>query len=173
MVPVGEQFTSFFFTIIIGFVLGVLIDAYRSFHRLSRPRPIAITLGDFFLWLFLALLVFFLLLLNNWGEVRGYVLLGMGFGFIFYHLWFSRIIQLFWYKFFFLIGKIFRYAYSVLLFPFVLVKKLLFIPLGLISMFLDWLWRLSLGVTRGIRFGIEKRLRGVKRWFFNKRKKGG
>lgn len=164
MVPVGEQFTSFFFTLVIGLVLGVLIDAYRGFRRLSHPRPLTTILGDFFLWLFLALLAFFLLLLNNWGEVRVYVLVGIGIGLIAYRYWFSTMVLSLWYKFFLFLGRVFKLICLTIIFPFKLLKKLLFLPLGLISMLLDWLWRLTRGITKGIRFRIKRRLGGFKQW---------
>lgn len=149
MVPVLEQLISFFFTILIGFLIGIIVDGYRTLSsRLSFPRAVRMV-GDIILWLFLAGLVFFLLLLNNWGEVRAYVLIGMAVGLIVYRQKFSPYIVCFWRMMFVIASKLFM----ILLFPFRLMQKILFVPLGLLSMALDWCWRLIKGVLR--RAGIK------------------
>lgn len=147
MVPVWEQFQSFFFTVVIGLLIGVVVDGYRGFNRFVRLRPLIISLGDLVLWLFLAGLVFFLLLLNNWGEMRAYVLIGITTGILLYRQWCSSFILSFWRRFFLTL----RWAY-------VLIQKILFLPLGLIRMLGDWLWRLMVALGSSL----------PKKWWRNK-----
>lgn len=149
MVPVLEQFQSFFFTILIGLLLGIIVDGYRTLSdRLSCPRLVRMV-GDIILWLVLAGLVFFLLLLNNWGEVRAYVLIGMAIGIIVYRQKFSTYMIRCWRTVFLIVGRLF----IIILFPVRLVQKAFFVPLGLLSMLLDWCWRLLKGILR--RIGIR------------------
>lgn len=149
MVPVLEQFQSFFFTILIGFLIGIIVDGYRTLcDRLPLVRT-ARTVTDIIIWLFLTGLVFFLLLLNNWGEVRAYVLIGMAIGAIIYRQKFSTYVVRWWRLVFLMAGKLIL----IILFPFRLMQKILFVPLGLVSMLLDWCWRILKGVLR--RLGIR------------------
>jgi len=168
---VAGQFASFFFTLVIGVILGVIIDAYRSFHRLVRLSPFIIAAGDFLLWLFLALLVFFLLLFNNWGEIRAYVFIGIGVGLIIYHYWFSKSMLYFWYKLFFLIGKIFKLFFAVILFPFRLFKSLLIVLVGAVSYCLNPFQRLVFGSIHKMGHGWRRKLVKLKSWVFYKIKK--
>lgn len=153
MVPVIEQFNSFFFTVAVGLVMGLIIDFYRSIVGYRRLRPPVVAAGDLLLWLLLTGLVFFLLLLNNWGEVRAYVLIGMAAGFLVYRKWLSPFMLRFWHRTFFVTGRIIRFLVRLLIFPFKLIQRILFLPLGLVSMFLDWLGRLLAALARkaGIR----------------------
>ncbi|NLL17462.1 MAG: spore cortex biosynthesis protein YabQ [Clostridia bacterium] len=160
MVPVVEQFHSFFFTVAVGLLMGIIIDAYRSFGYRRRPGFLVTVAGDLLLWLFLTGLVFFLLLLNNWGEVRAYVLIGMALGFLIYRKWFSAFMLRLWHRIFFVIGRIFKITLFLVLFPVKLLQKILFLPLGLISMALDW-------VTRMLALGARKAGIRPRRWMKN------
>lgn len=166
MVPVVEQFHSFFFTMAVGLLIGIIIDGYRSLSYRRRFGSWITVAGDLFLWLFLSGLVFFLLLLNNWGEVRAYVLIGMAVGFLIYHRWFSVFVLRAWKRIFFIVGRLIRFLILIVVFPFRLFQRLLFLPLGLISMMLDWIVRVLAAVAR--KMGIRPR-----RWVEKMRRRWG
>ncbi len=170
---VAEQFASFFFTLVIGLILGAIIDAHRSFHRLVRPPFLIVTLGDFLLWLILALLVFFLLLFNNWGEIRAYVFIGMGTGLAIYHYWFSKTMLSFWYNLLLFAGKIVKLLFLIVIFPFKLLKSLLSILIGVVSYCFNFLGSLALRPIRKVIGGFRKQPGKLKRWFLSKIKKSG
>lgn len=88
------QFYSFFLTVCIGFVIGVIFDLYRVVLGLLHPRKVATNLGDFFFWVFITIVVFVLLMFGNWGEVRLYVFLGLFLGLIAYLKLLSKYIIL-------------------------------------------------------------------------------
>lgn len=155
MVPVLEQFQSFFFTVLIGLLLGFIVDGYRTLANRVPGKSALRMAGDILLWVFLAGLVFFLLLLNNWGEVRAYVLIGMAVGLMIYRRKCSSYVVRFWQTVFVAAGKLWRLAVALLLFPFRFMQKILFVPLGIVSMGLDWLWRLWRGILR--RLGLSPR----------------
>ncbi|GAB6159251.1 hypothetical protein JCM39194_24510 [Desulfotomaculum varum] len=90
MVPLMEQFYCFALTIVIGVVAGFCYDLYRVTRGTLKLRRFGTALGDLLFWLVLTGVVFVLLLLGNWGEVRLYVLLGLALGSAIYLNLFSR-----------------------------------------------------------------------------------
>ncbi|SHH00747.1 spore cortex biosynthesis protein YabQ [Desulforamulus hydrothermalis] len=90
MVPLMEQFYYFALTIAIGMVAGFCYDLYRVTRGTLKLRRFGTALGDLLFWLVLTGVVFVLLLLGNWGEVRLYVLLGLALGASVYLNLFSR-----------------------------------------------------------------------------------
>lgn len=163
MVPVLEQFQSFFFTVLLGFLIGFIVDGYRTLGKFAAGKLAWRTAGDILLWVFLALLVFFLLLLNNWGEVRAYVLMGMALGLAVYRRQLSPFAVRFWRQVYFLIGKLWKLAVALLSLPFRLVQKVFFVPLGLLSIALDWFWRLLRGILRRLGFPPRRWREAIKK----------
>lgn len=90
MVPLMDQFYYFALTIVIGIIAGFCYDIYKVTRGTLRLRRIGTALGDVLFWLVLTAVVFILLLLGNWGEVRLYVLLGLALGAVLYLNLFSR-----------------------------------------------------------------------------------
>lgn len=84
VVPLLDQFYYFALTILIGMIAGFCYDLYKVTRGTLRLRKIGTALGDVLFWLILTGLVFLLLLLGNWGEVRLYVLLGLALGALIY-----------------------------------------------------------------------------------------
>ncbi|MGI6685114.1 MAG: spore cortex biosynthesis protein YabQ [Bacillota bacterium] len=79
------QCFNFLSAIGIGLLIGVLFDFYRGLGRKCRPSPKTIPLWDIFWWLLVTVLVFYILLNLNWGELRLYLFLGQIIGFVFYY----------------------------------------------------------------------------------------
>ncbi|WP_273483809.1 spore cortex biosynthesis protein YabQ [Desulforamulus ruminis] len=90
LVPLLDQFYYFALTILIGMVAGFCYDLYKVTRGTLKLRRFGTALGDIFFWLILTGVVFILLLLGNWGEVRLYVFLGLALGVILYLNFFSR-----------------------------------------------------------------------------------
>lgn len=90
MVPLQDQFYYFVLTITIGMVAGLCYDLYKVTRGTLGLRKIGTALGDVLFWLILTGVVFVLLLLGNWGEVRLYVFLGLALGAVCYLNIFSR-----------------------------------------------------------------------------------
>jgi spore cortex biosynthesis protein YabQ len=168
LVPVLQQLQVFLQTILIGIVVGMVIDLYRTVRRQGRPGPWITVAGDLFLWIFLAILVFFLLLPVNWGQVRAFIFLGMILGLSVYFHFFSSLFLRFSFQFFNCCRISAKFLLSVVLFPFRLVQRIMVFPLGLISLALDFLWRLSQGTVRRLFFCLRK---GISRLAFCFRRK--
>ncbi|SHF39020.1 spore cortex biosynthesis protein YabQ [Desulforamulus putei] len=140
MVPLMDQFYYFALTIIIGMVAGFCYDLYRVTRGTLRLRRIGTALGDLLFWFVLTGVVFVLLLLGNWGEVRLYVLLGLALGAVIYLSVFSRrttsmirwtfrALHQLWVWFI----KSLSFAWRMLCLPFRGVYLLVALPLGFVA----------------------------------------
>ncbi|MBO8169787.1 MAG: spore cortex biosynthesis protein YabQ [Thermoanaerobacteraceae bacterium] len=158
MIPVVQQFYYFFWTAVIGIAIAFCFDFYRALRWLLKPSRIVTHLCDFFVWIIVTVIAYYGLLAVNWGEVRFYVLLGMGVGAYCYYRFFSRYILRKWHQLFRLTGKVFRVTKRILMVPVRLAKKLLSYPLGLITLVLYKFNGLFGGVTRL----LKRKVRGLK-----------
>jgi spore cortex biosynthesis protein YabQ len=70
--------------LVAGLLLGVLLDAYRIIKKLIPLRGWLLACTDLVYWLFAAYLVFGLLWLSNWGELRFYIFVSIITGFLLY-----------------------------------------------------------------------------------------
>lgn len=92
METLSAQLYAFGIVLLAGVSLGILFDVFRVLRGLLRPGLLSAPLLDLLFWaLFTPLLVLYLLL-ANWGELRGYVIIGLLLGFFFYKLILSGMI---------------------------------------------------------------------------------
>lgn len=153
MTPIYEQIRFFLNTIAMGLIVGIVFDFYRVLRQKARWRKWATGIADLLLCLFFTGLVFFLLLLSNWGEVRVYVFIGLALGLAVYFRYLNPTIFPFWQQWLaFLVGsgKLILRLIRWLLKAF---KGLLHYPLALVSLIL-----FSLGERLGPLFTKPKRL---------------
>lgn len=137
------QARAFFITIAIGALAGFCYDYYRVIRRIYRLKTVGTYVGDTLFWLVTTVVVFISLLWGNWGEMRLYVLIGLGTGALLYFRLFSRpasrVIRL---KFFILhkVCKLFRktllFLWTAILLPFRLVILIFSYPLCLVKLML-------------------------------------
>lgn len=84
LLPFVDQLYAFAMTIAAGMAAGLLFDMYRLVRRGLKPRGTGAWLLDLMFWLVAAPVVFALLLVGNWGELRFYVVVGLVAGATFY-----------------------------------------------------------------------------------------
>ncbi len=72
--------------------MAFIYDLFRIKRRAIRTSNIVIYIEDFFFWIIVSLVMFFVVYLSNEGELRGYVILGTILGVILYILLLSRIV---------------------------------------------------------------------------------
>ncbi|MCL2338050.1 MAG: spore cortex biosynthesis protein YabQ [Firmicutes bacterium] len=87
--PLAGQFALFFYTILTGMLAGFIYDFYVGLGHLLRLRKISRQAGDILFWLVLTAVVYAMLWYYNRGEVRFFVLLGLGVGAVVYY-WLCR-----------------------------------------------------------------------------------
>lgn len=86
------QVISFMVTILIGALLGMILDLYRVIRGITSPTPITTTIGDILFWIIATAVSFYLLLKATWADMRFYVFLGFLVGFNIYRALMSRLI---------------------------------------------------------------------------------
>ena len=75
-----------------GLIAGSVYDIYRTIRYYSRPSKFISYLGDLIFWIIITSMFFYILIKINWGEIRGYIILGFFIGVITYTKIFSRFI---------------------------------------------------------------------------------
>jgi len=133
MQSIYDQIIAFAVTIAIGFLAGILFDVYRIIRGLWQPKRIGTFIGDVIFWFIMTCLVFILLLLGNWGELRIYVFIGITTGYFLYLKYFSKKVQRLIRKIFIFTFKLFRYLWTGFIWPFKIIYRVLLIPVGIIA----------------------------------------
>jgi spore cortex biosynthesis protein YabQ len=85
-----NQARAFASTIVIGMSAGLLYDYYRAVRAVYKLKGIGTFVGDVLYWLVTTVVVFGMLLWGTQGELRLYVLIGIGLGALLYFHLFSR-----------------------------------------------------------------------------------
>lgn len=143
MESIFYQARAFLITIGIGATAGFCFDYYRVIRRTCRLKKLGTYVGDAVFWLVTTVIVFICLLWGNWGEVRLYVLIGLGLGALFYFNLLSRpVSRVIRFKFFILrkvyalFKKTLSFLWAAVLFPFRLTILILSYPVALIKLIL-------------------------------------
>lgn len=132
MQSIYDQLFAFAVTIGIGFLAGILFDLYRVFRGLWRPGKLGTFIGDVIFWAFMTIIVFIMLLVGNWGEIRIYVIIGTGLGAYLYVRFLSKRWQKLIRTIFIFIIKLFTILWKIISWPFKLVFKIILVPVGFI-----------------------------------------
>lgn len=88
-VELTGQVMTFVMIMVTGMVLGVLFDFYRVLRGTFNPQALMTWFTDLLYWLIATAIVFFSLVLSNWGELRFYVFIGILGGLGLYYKWLS------------------------------------------------------------------------------------
>jgi len=92
MVSLLDQLHALALTALGGVLMGVLFDGLRVVRGLAPRSGVLSWLLDLLYWVVLAPLLAVVLLQANWGELRLYVLLGIGSGLALYFAFCSRLV---------------------------------------------------------------------------------
>jgi len=140
MQSLESQLFSFIVTLLMGITIGILFDFYNVTKGIIRPRKVGIYLGDLLFWVITTIVVFFMLLIGNWGELRFYVVIGILAGVLCYIKLLSRIvIKTLLYiiciikRVLACIAKGLRFFWFVVSYPVILLGNIIIIPVGLLG----------------------------------------
>lgn len=93
MIAVNTQTLIFFRSLWLGALLGMMYDLFRIF-RIAVPTPnFAAVAEDILFFLLSAFLSFGFILSVNYGQVRFFILLGEGLGFLLYYLMVGPVVM--------------------------------------------------------------------------------
>lgn len=140
MQSLNAQFYAFLVTVLTGVTIGILFDFYRVIRSLVRPKKVFTYLGDLTFWVIATLVVFFLLLIGNWGEIRFYVWVGLLVGVSVYLKHLSKyIIKVFGFIFDIinrtvaLLLKTLGILWIIITYPFIIIHNIVIIPVGFLG----------------------------------------
>lgn len=84
------QLQTFVITIVTGIIIGLMFDSFRVIREVCKFNYVVTAVADLLFWLMATAIIFFALLLGNWGELRFYIFLGIFLGAYIYFKLFSR-----------------------------------------------------------------------------------
>lgn len=90
-ISIGQQASIFIITVCIGFFIGFVYDLFRIFRKTLKHPNIFTQLEDLLYWIFVSLVMYYILLSKNYGEVRAFSIIGAFIGMIIYFLTLSQI----------------------------------------------------------------------------------
>lgn len=114
MQSVADQVVAFSLVMCLGFFVGFIFDCYRILRQVFRLNHVATILGDLIFWIIITCFSYAFLLWSNWGEVRVYVFLAIGVGFICYLQLLSHKIRLILFKVYQKISRIIQAFTSII-----------------------------------------------------------
>ncbi|HHT74042.1 MAG TPA: hypothetical protein GX008_10060 [Firmicutes bacterium] len=128
MESLSAQLYAFGIILLAGLTIGLVVDVYRVIRGILRPGLVSTAILDLMFWALLTPILVIYLLLANWGQLRGYVILGLILGFAFYRLTMSRAVVALLLWLIDLLGRLVTFAgtvvWSIISFPIVLGQEL-------------------------------------------------
>ena len=106
-----------------GLMGGFTYDLYRTIRHYSKPKKIKTYIEDLLFWVIITLLCFYILIRSNYGEIRGYIILGIILGAYVYIKTLSKLIYPILIKISKFILKTSTKATNIIKYPFINLKK--------------------------------------------------
>lgn len=123
-----EQARLFLISVIFGFIIGFGYDWLRIFRRIIKHFNFITQLEDIFYWIISGFLLFFVMLKENNGEIRAFLILGAFIGMLLYFLIISPLFLNISIAIVNFIKKILSLIFTIILYPFKIIVKFLRIP---------------------------------------------
>ncbi len=161
MKGVAQEFIALFLNLIIGMGIGVIFDCYRFLRNYARPGWFLTQVADLLFWIVCAVLVFGLYFSLMEGEVRLTTLLVIPVGMALYLKFASRRVRWPLYKFFSLLGSLYRFCLRILAF----CRRLILLPFGFLKYVLVFVFQTILGLLRLSFLPVRLLLRWLRRKF--------
>lgn len=92
MISVSQEAYILLATIYGGILIGFIYDLYKIFRKVFHPKKIATVIQDFFFWIIISLVAFYVLIISNQGALRFYNFLGFIIGGAVYNFFLSEIV---------------------------------------------------------------------------------
>ena len=140
MTTLYQQVQAFGLTVALGILMGFLFDCYRVLVRFIRPAKWLTQVADLLFWMVLAAVVFSILLLGNWGEVRAYVILGLIAGLGVHLRWFSQMTLRCLQRLFRFLINAYNFLVNLFIWPVRWFTRIVIVPVGWLSMGMRWVY---------------------------------
>jgi len=109
----------------IGAAEGFVFDLFRVLRKNTCKSFAAVSISDVLYWIVAAVILIAALFHFTFGQLRGYLFVGIALGLIFYFLLISRWVIAFLMKLIAIILKIFKLIFKILLTPLTFLYKML------------------------------------------------
>lgn len=133
IVSISEQAQIFLVSIQAGMVIGVFYDIFRIIRKIIPHPDWLIHLEDLIYWIIVSSFMFFVLFSKNYGEIRGFALLGALLGNVFYFFTIGILVMKFSDWIINLIKKIIHIIIKIIFIPIKFTLKILYYPYKWIS----------------------------------------
>ena len=164
ILSMSDQAWLFLTTVLAGFVIGIVYDAFRIVRKIVSHRYWMVQLEDILYWLSVSLMMFYFMLHRNYGEIRFFSIAGVALGTVIYFCSLSLVVMK-------VSVAVIRFFQKVIL----AVADILFAPirwlLRLIAPFGKWLLYKAKGNVRYVKRGVNVKLRVIRRSVFVMTKK--
>ncbi len=124
ILSINNQLFLFLLSVLFGFITGFFYDFLVIFRKLVKHFKFIIQIEDLIYWTVSALVLFFVMLKENYGEIRGFLILGCFLGMIFYFSIASKIFLEISDRILLLIKKILIVVFKIIFTPLSYVYKL-------------------------------------------------
>ena len=124
ILSINNQLFLFLLSVFFGFVIGFFYDFLVIFRKIIKHFKFMVQIEDLIYWTISDLLLFFIMLKENHGEIRGFLILGSFIGMILYFFAVSKIFLKISDKILSLIKKLLIVTFKILFTPIGYVLKL-------------------------------------------------
>lgn len=128
ILSMSNQAAVFLMTVLVGFVIGFVYDLFRVVRKVVKHPGFLIQIEDMIYWILVSIIMFYVMLNKNYGEIRAFSVLGAFLGMLLYFLTVSRLfinVSMLLVKF---LAKVIAAVIEIVLTPFKLLYKLLYAP---------------------------------------------
>ncbi len=87
-----EQFIIYLVCIAVGIMLSFLFDIFRIRRQTFKSKDFLVHFEDILFWIICMLIVPSVIYIVNYGEIRGYLIIGIVTGVLFYMLFISKLV---------------------------------------------------------------------------------
>lgn len=117
LVPVGFEFETFLYALLLGFVLGLVYEVFRILRMVLPWGSVLVAIQDILYWIGAGAVTFLFFMRFTSGMIRGYVLLGEGLGLLLYFLTLGRLIHALTAAIIDLVARFLRLLYRLFIVP--------------------------------------------------------
>lgn len=149
-ISIGEQASIFLITVCVGFFIGFVYDLFRIFRKTLKHPNIFIQFEDLLYWVFVSLVMYYILLNKNYGEVRAFSIIGAFIGMIVYFLTLSQI-------FLPITVKIIEFVKKCITF----IVKIVFIPIDFVLKLVQYPYRFFKSILLRSKSKFKKGTKGL------------
>ena len=176
--PLRQQIFAFGVLILTGLASGFCYDVYLVIKYRWKLKKTGTSIGDLLFWTVLTALIFSLLVVSNYGEIRFYVIIALGLGLMIYFKLLSKSMLCCLQKFFDLIQKLWRlmvktvaFLCRLILFPLHIIITVVCYPFLIIKkvycLLSSWLYVFMKNILRrpckSIKFRVKNIIRRIRK----------